>query len=127
MLARSSIEAWTLEAPNWILGCPGTWHVIAKGYSTIHAPRETGQERSMAEDISRLRVLYSFPHKLGADRICYTAWQQVNGLAAAGVDLLVFPGALQRPVPEGVKTKPTLARGRLRVPYRLFGSGRAFA
>ena len=37
----------------------------------------------------RVRVLYSFPHKLGAERICYTAWQQVNGLAAAGADVLV--------------------------------------
>lgn len=33
-----------------------------------------------------IRVLYSFPHKLGADRICYTAWQQINGLAGAGPD-----------------------------------------
>jgi hypothetical protein len=61
-----------------------------------------------------IRVLYSFPHKLGASRICYTAWQQVNGLAAAGADLLVYPGALQRPVPEGVKVFSTLARGKLR-------------
>ena len=45
----------------------------------------------------RIRVLYSFLHKLGADRICYTAWQQVNGLAAAGADLLAFGGALHRP------------------------------
>lgn len=74
-----------------------------------------------------IRVLYSFPHKLGADRICYTAWQQVTGLAAAGADLLVFPGALQRPVPKTVKVQPTLARGKLRIPYKLIGSMRAFA
>ena len=35
-----------------------------------------------------IRVLYSFPHKIGAGRICYTAWQQVAGLAAAGADVL---------------------------------------
>ena len=75
----------------------------------------------------RIRVLYSFPHKLGADRICYTAWQQVNGLAAAGADLLVFPGAVHRPVPPNVKVRPTLARGKVRIPYRLLGSMRAFA
>jgi glycosyltransferase involved in cell wall biosynthesis len=75
----------------------------------------------------KLRVLYSFPHKLGADRICYTAWQQVNGLAAAGADLVVFPGALQRPVPVGVKVQPTLARGKFRIPYRLLGTMRALA
>lgn len=74
----------------------------------------------------RIRVLYSFPHKLGAGRICYTAWQQVNGLAAAGADLLVFPGALSKAVPSGVRVRCTLARGRLRLPYKLLGSNRAF-
>lgn len=68
-----------------------------------------------------MRVLYSFPHKLGADRICYIAWQQVRGLAAAGVQILAMPGVLQRPVPHSVRVEPTLARGRFRIPYRLLG------
>jgi glycosyltransferase involved in cell wall biosynthesis len=72
-----------------------------------------------------VRVLYSFPLRLGADRICYTAWQQVNGLAAAGADLLVVPASLGRPVPEGVRVSPTLARGKFRLPYRLVGTTRA--
>src|ERR1035441_2224093 len=75
----------------------------------------------------RVRVVYSFPNKLGADRICYTAWQQVNGLAEAGADLLGFPGALSRPVPPGWGVLPTLARGRLRIPYRLLGTMRTVA
>ncbi|MGA7301659.1 MAG: glycosyltransferase family 4 protein [Candidatus Sulfotelmatobacter sp.] len=75
----------------------------------------------------QIRVLYSFPNKLGAARICYTAWQQVNSLAEAGADLLVFPGALSRPVPAGVKVRPTLARGRFRVPYKLLGTMRTVA
>ncbi len=74
-----------------------------------------------------LRVLYSFPNKLGAERICYTAWQQVNGLAAAGADLLVFPASACRPVPQGVTLWPTLARGKVRIPFKLLGSGRAHA
>ena len=74
-----------------------------------------------------IRVLYSFPLRLGADRICYTAWQQVNGLAAAGTDLLVMPASLARPVPLGVRVSPTLARGNLRLPYRLIGTRRAVA
>jgi glycosyltransferase involved in cell wall biosynthesis len=74
-----------------------------------------------------MRVLYSFPHKLGADRICYTAWQQVRGLASAGADVLLFPGVLSRPVPDSVAVHPTLARGRLRVPYKLVGKLRALA
>lgn len=74
-----------------------------------------------------VRVLYSFPHRIGASRICYTAWQQVNGLDAAGAEVLLFPGSIRRPVPPGVRVRPTLARGKLRLPYRMVGSMRAFA
>lgn len=73
------------------------------------------------------RVLYSFPHKLGAGRICYTAWEQVRGIAAAGAEVTVFPGVLHRPIPEPVTIVPTLARGRLRIPYKLVGRVRACA
>jgi glycosyltransferase involved in cell wall biosynthesis len=74
-----------------------------------------------------MRALYSFPHKLGADRICYIAWQQVRGLVSAGADVLLFPGVLSRPVPDSVEIHPTLARGRLRLPYKLVGKLRALA
>lgn len=74
-----------------------------------------------------LRVLYSFPHKLGADRICYTAWQQVNGLVAAGADVLVFPGVQHRPLAPTVTVRPTLALGKLRISYKLIGTMRACA
>jgi len=76
-------------------------------------------------DKDAVRVLYSFPHKLGADRICYTAWQQVNGLASAGADIIVFPGVLHKPLPDNVKVHPTLSWGKLRIPYKMFGSFRA--
>jgi D-inositol-3-phosphate glycosyltransferase len=76
---------------------------------------------------NRARVLYSFPHKLGADRICHTAWQQVSGIATAGADVLLFPGALSRAVSPGVRVQPTLARGKVRIPYKVLGSMRAFA
>jgi glycosyltransferase involved in cell wall biosynthesis len=75
----------------------------------------------------QLRVAYSFPFRLGASRICYTAWQQVNGLAAAGVDLLVYPASLGRVVPAGVRVSQTLAVGKWRVPYRVLGTERALA
>jgi glycosyltransferase involved in cell wall biosynthesis len=74
-----------------------------------------------------IRVLYSFPHKLGASRICHTAWQHVNALAEVGADLLVFPGVLHRPLPSNVRVRPTLARGKVRIPYRLLGKVRALA
>ena len=68
-----------------------------------------------------VRVLYSFPHKLGAGRICYTAWEQVRGIAKAGAEVTVFPGVLHRAIPERVKIRPTLARGPIRIPYKLVG------
>lgn len=81
----------------------------------------------MSERNQRVRVLFSFPLRLGADRICGIAWQQVNGLAAAGADLLVFPASLGWPVPSGVRVSSTLAWGNLRLPYRVVGTMRATA
>jgi glycosyltransferase involved in cell wall biosynthesis len=81
----------------------------------------------VSQSKEHIRVLYSFPHKLGAARICYTAWHQVNGLAAAGADVIACPGAVARAVAPNVTVRPTLARGRFRIPYRLIGSMRAFA
>src|SRR5262245_47945471 len=68
------------------------------------------------------RVLYSYPSKLGATRICYTAWQSVANVATAGAEVLVFPGVLQRPLPEFVRVRPTLARGKIRLPYKVLGT-----
>jgi glycosyltransferase involved in cell wall biosynthesis len=89
---------------------------------TIEIANTAGSRRP-----DRVRVLYSFPHKLGADRICYTAWEQVKGIAAAGAEILLFTGVLSRPVPDSVKPHTTLARGKLRIPYKLLGKGRALA
>jgi len=72
-------------------------------------------------------VLYSFPNRIGADRICYTAWKQVGGLAAAGAEVLVFPASVSRPLPASVKVRSTLARRRVRLPYRLLGVFRTVA
>jgi len=76
---------------------------------------------------SRIRVLYSFPHKLGGARLSDGAWQQVNALAAAGADVLAFPGVLHRPVPASVTVRTTLARGKFRIPYKVLGKMRALA
>jgi glycosyltransferase involved in cell wall biosynthesis len=81
----------------------------------------------MSDSNARVRALYSFPMRLGADRVCYTAWQQVNGLAAAGADLLVFPASLGRPVAPQAQVSPTLARGNLRISYKIVGTMRAVA
>lgn len=74
-----------------------------------------------------IRILYSFPHKIGSSRICYTAWQQVAGLANAGAEVLVFPGSVSTALPAGVTVRPTLGRGRIRLPYRVLGTMRSLA
>jgi glycosyltransferase involved in cell wall biosynthesis len=84
-------------------------------------------QETMTGESGRVRVLYSFPLKLGADRICNTAWQQVNGLAVVGAEVLAFPGVLHKALPANVKVHPTLARGKLRVSYKLIGTMRACA
>jgi glycosyltransferase involved in cell wall biosynthesis len=81
----------------------------------------------MSDRNARVRVLYSFPLKLGAERICTTAWYQVNGLAEAGADVLIFPASISRPVAPSVRVSPTLGRGRLRLPYKIVGTMRAVA
>jgi glycosyltransferase involved in cell wall biosynthesis len=75
--------------------------------------------------VDPLRVLYSFPHRIGTGRICYTAWEQVNGLSAAGAQVTAFPASVARDLPDGVRVAPTLARGRVRIPYKLLGELRA--
>ncbi|MGC2619838.1 MAG: hypothetical protein WA414_12415, partial [Acidobacteriaceae bacterium] len=72
-----------------------------------------------------MRVLYSFPHRLGAARICYTAWQQVLGLTSAGAEVVLFAGSVSRPVPKAVEVHTTLSRGRFRLPYKVIGPLRA--
>ena len=73
------------------------------------------------------RVFYSFPHKLGAGRICTTAWHQVDGLAQAGADVTVITGSICRPLPAKVRVHTTLAWNGFRLPTRLLGTRRACA
>jgi glycosyltransferase involved in cell wall biosynthesis len=81
----------------------------------------------MAARNDNLRVLYSFPLRLGAGRICTTAWYQINSLAEARAEVLVFPASTCRPSASVVKVSPTLERGKLRLPYRVVGAMRAGA
>ena len=85
------------------------------------------ESRILSDQNARIRVLYSFGMKLGGARIGLTAWQQVNGLLAAGADVLVYPGVLLWPLPGKVKTRPTLARGPFRISYKLLGRLRSYA
>ena len=46
-----------------------------------------------------MRVLYSFPTRLGTSGIGTTAWQQIAGLAEHGVDVTVVCATCERPLP----------------------------
>ena len=74
-----------------------------------------------------VRVLQSFPHKIGAARICTTAWHQATGADAAGADVMLYTGVVHRPLPPSVRVKTTLSLGRLRVPYSVVGHRRALS
>jgi glycosyltransferase involved in cell wall biosynthesis len=74
-----------------------------------------------------MRVLYSYPSRIGAGRTCYTAWQQVTGLVAAGAQVSVHVGSVARDLPPQARVSTTLSRSRFRVPYRAIGHARALA
>ncbi|HWF19898.1 MAG TPA: glycosyltransferase family 4 protein [Verrucomicrobiae bacterium] len=80
----------------------------------------------MNEKSKRIRVLYSFPLKIGAGRVCTIAWYQAQGLANAGAEVTVFPASICRDFTSAVKVQPTLAWGKFRLPNRLVGR-RAYA
>jgi glycosyltransferase involved in cell wall biosynthesis len=127
---RSSLEKDSIEHHEHRLGflpdfsCEG-----CSGYAGADVANELakGEDKQMSGGSGRVRVLYSFPLRLGADRICTTAWYQVNGLAAAGAEVVVFPASISRPVRPDVRVSPTLARGKLRLPYKIVGTVRACA
>jgi glycosyltransferase involved in cell wall biosynthesis len=74
-----------------------------------------------------LRVLHSFPHRMGMSRICTTAWHEIDSAAQAGAEMLVMAGDSVRAFPRPVRVETTLSRGRWRIPYRLLGTYRACA
>ena len=74
-----------------------------------------------------VRVLQSFPHKIGAERIATTAWHQAAGAAAAGAEVTVASAVVHRALPPEVQVRATLSRGRWRLPYRVLGTVRTLA
>jgi glycosyltransferase involved in cell wall biosynthesis len=72
-----------------------------------------------------LRVLLSFPTRLGTPGIGTTAWNQAAGLARLGADVSVWCGSLERPLPGVRRVVETMRIGRWKVPYRAVGQDRA--
>ncbi|PXA65721.1 glycosyltransferase family 4 protein [Cryobacterium arcticum] len=71
-----------------------------------------------------LRILYSFPHTLGAPGIGMTALNQVSGLRAAGADVTVVCTAVDASVGAFTAARTLTVRGH-RLPHRVFGSADA--
>jgi glycosyltransferase involved in cell wall biosynthesis len=72
-----------------------------------------------------VRVLHSFPHRLGKSRIATTAWYEIDTAATAGSEIIVFAGDSVRPFANSkIKVHTTFSRGKLRLPYRLLGTPR---
>lgn len=69
-----------------------------------------------------LRILYSFPHPVGAPGIGTTALNQVRALAQAGADVTLVCTSLAKDVPDEVEVRETLRLGGRRIPHRVFGS-----
>jgi len=81
----------------------------------------------MNSEIDKIRVLYSFPLRLGVGRITTTAWYQIDGLGKAGAKITVYPSAIAKTLANGIIVTPTLALGKLRLPVRLLGRIRTAA
>jgi glycosyltransferase involved in cell wall biosynthesis len=72
-----------------------------------------------------VRVLYSFPTRLGTVGIGTTAWQQVVGVAPHCSSLVVACASCERPLPDGVRLIETLRPWGLKLPFRALGFMRA--
>ena len=70
-------------------------------------------------------ILYSFPFRIGTERICATAGYQVEGAAMAGARVTVLAGSIGRSFPPEVRIRSTLAAGPFRLPIRYLGNVRA--
>jgi len=71
-----------------------------------------------------LRVLHSFPHRLGMSRICTTAWHEIDSAVEAGAEMLVMAGDSVRSFNRPIRLQKTLAWGKIRLPYRILGTRR---
>jgi len=74
--------------------------------------------------VSEMRVLYSFPLRLGTPGIGMTAWYQVSGLLREGIHVELYCGSLEKQIPQLNTMRQTLVPFGIKIPIRLFGSNR---
>lgn len=74
-----------------------------------------------------MRVLYSFPLRLGPAGIGNTAWQHVAALSEAGAEVTVACATNERPLPAGVRVVETMRLAGVKIPLRALGTHRSTA
>jgi glycosyltransferase involved in cell wall biosynthesis len=72
-----------------------------------------------------MRLVYSFPTRLGTAGIGTTAWQQVAGVTEHGVEVTAVTASCERPLPDGVRLIETLRPAGVKIPFRALGFDRA--
>ncbi|HEY3948400.1 glycosyltransferase, partial [Phenylobacterium sp.] len=72
-----------------------------------------------------MRILYSFPHAIGAPGIGTTAIHQVSGLLARGHQVDVIAASVHPDAGTLPSVVRTMVVGGMRIPHRLFGWDRA--
>jgi len=77
--------------------------------------------------MSALRVLYSFPLRLGTPGVGMTAWYQVTGLLGEGVKVHVYASSCEKELGNETSLHETLAFSGVKLPIRLLGTRRAVA
>jgi len=72
----------------------------------------------------QLRILYSFPLRIGTVGIGMTGWHQVGGLIAQGVRVHLYAGSCEKDL-NGLRTlRQTMVVCGVKLPYRLIGHRR---
>ena len=74
-----------------------------------------------------MRILYSFPHAIGAPGIGTTAIQQVRGLLSRGHDVTVMAASIHRGLQPLPRLLRTMVFGGVRLPHRVFGMDRTMS
>ena len=75
--------------------------------------------------MSKMRVLYSFPLRMGVSGIGMTAWYQVWGLLREGIHVELCCGSLEKQIPQLNDLRETLVPFGIKIPIRLLGATRA--
>jgi len=68
-----------------------------------------------------MRVLYSFPLRVGRSGIGTVAWQQVNSLAAQGIRVYLSCGSCEKPIAGLSSLRQSFVRHGVRIPIGLLG------